>query len=119
MRGADGVGLLAHAAGHDHATDLRDRLADGLEALLLGTVKEAAGVDQHHVGSGIIRAHCLAVGPQAREDTLGIDERFGAAERDHPDLLLVGNRGCSGGHDGAARYTGTGDCATAIPCASC
>ena len=38
MRGADRVGLFAHAAGHDDAAVLRDRLADRLQALFLGGI---------------------------------------------------------------------------------
>jgi hypothetical protein len=49
MRAAD-VGLLgAEAAGDDDPAVLGQRLADRLEALGLGAVEEAAGVDDHRL----------------------------------------------------------------------
>ena len=83
---ADHVGFLAHAAGDDDPAVLGDRLADRFEALLLGAIEEAAGVDQHDVGAGIIGRHVIAVGAQLGQDALGVDQRLGAAERDHADL---------------------------------
>jgi hypothetical protein len=83
---ADDLRVLAHAAGDDHAPVLGDRLADRGEALLLGGIEEAAGVDQHHVRFVIVRGEPVAVGAQLGEDSLGIDQRLGAAERDHADL---------------------------------
>ena len=104
---ADDVGFLAEAAGDDDAAILRDRLADRLQALFLGAVEEAAGVDQHHVRTCVVGAHRIAVGAQAREDALGIDQRLGAAERDHADLLRLrdgANAGACGCHDGGALH---------------
>ncbi len=95
MGGADRVGFLAHAAGHDHAAVLRDGLADRSEALFLGGIEKAAGVDQHDVCARIILGKSVAIGAQTREDPLGIDERLGAAEADHADLLLLGQNGGS------------------------
>ena len=51
---ADQLRLLAHAAGDDHAAILGNRLADRVEALFLGAVEKAAGVDQHDVRARII-----------------------------------------------------------------
>jgi hypothetical protein len=34
--GADDIGLIAHAAGHDHAAILGNRLADGGQRFFLG-----------------------------------------------------------------------------------
>ena len=62
---ADQLGLLAHAAGDDDAAILGDRLADRGQALLLGGIEEAAGVDQDDVGAGIIGRHGIAVAPAA------------------------------------------------------
>ena len=52
----------------------------------LARIEEAAGVDQHDVGAGIIGRHRIAVGAQLGQDPLGIDQRLRAAERDHADL---------------------------------
>ena len=51
---ADRVRLAAHAAGDDDAAVLGNRFADRFERLLLGGVEEAAGIDQHHIGAGVI-----------------------------------------------------------------
>ena len=91
--GADDLGLLAHAAGDDDAAVLGDRLADRLQAFLLGAVEEAAGVDQHDVGAAIVGRHLVAVGPQPRQDTLAVDQVLGTAERDHADARRGGENG--------------------------
>ena len=93
VRGADGVGFLAHTTGDDDTAVLIDRFAYGSKALLLGAVEEAASVDQHHVCASVVGAHRIAVCAQASEDAFGIDQRLGAAERDHADALLVRERG--------------------------
>ena len=54
--GADQLRFLADAAGDDHPAVLGDRLADRGEALFLGRIEEAAGIDQHDVGVPIIGA---------------------------------------------------------------
>jgi hypothetical protein len=98
--GADQLGFLAEAAGDDHPAVLGDRLADRGEALLLGRIEEAAGVDQHDVGVGVIRAKVVAVRPELGEDALAVDQRLRAAERHHADLGRGGERNGhgSGGH---------------------
>ena len=50
MRGADAVGLDAHAAGDDDPAVLIDRLADGRERFGLGRIEKAAGVHDDDVG---------------------------------------------------------------------
>ena len=90
MGGANGVGFLAHTAGHDDATIFCDRFADGGKALFLGGIEEPACVDQNHVRTRIVGTHRISVGPQTRQDTLRIHQRFRTAERNHADLLLVG-----------------------------
>ena len=62
--GADHIGFFPHAAGDDHPAILCNRLADRLEALFLGRIEEAAGVDQDDIGAGIIGRHLIAVGAQ-------------------------------------------------------
>ena len=70
-----------------------------------------------HVGAGVVGAHRIAVGAQAGEDALGIDQRLGTAEADHADLLRLrdgasfGNCGC---HDGGAPTRRSGDFATVV-----
>jgi hypothetical protein len=80
------------------AAVLGDGLADRLEAFFLGAVEEAAGVDQHDIGAGIVGRHFIAVGAQLGEDALGIDQRLGAAERDHADARRGGK---DFGHSGS------------------
>ncbi len=109
----DRVGFFADAAGYDHATVFRNRFANRFEAFLLGGIEEAAGVDQHDVGTGIIGAHRVAIGAQAGKDAFGIDQSLGAAERNHADLLLVGDRSGGSVHDCARPYTRLILCATA------
>ena len=87
---ADDVGFLAHAAGDDDAAVLGDRFADRFEALFLGGIEEAAGVDQHHVGAGIVGRHVVAVGAQLGHDPLAVDQGLGTAERDQPDARGLG-----------------------------
>ena len=79
---ADDLGLLAEAAGDDDAAVLRNGLADRLEALFLGRIEEAAGVDQHHVRARIIGRHVIAFGAQLGHDPLAVDQILGTAERD-------------------------------------
>ena len=88
---ADGLGLVAHAAGDDDPAILGDGLADGGKALFLGRIEEAAGIDQHHIGPGIIGAHGIAIGAQTGEYAFTINQRLGAAEADHADLGTGGD----------------------------
>ena len=94
--GADDFGLLAHTAGDDDPAVLRDRLADRLQALLLGGIEEAAGVDEHHVRAFVIGRHGIALRTQFREDALGVDEVLRAAERNHADARRGGENGGHG-----------------------
>ena len=95
--GADRLSLFAHAAGDDHAAILGDRLADRGQALFLGGIEEAARIDQHDIGPGIVGAHRIAIGAQPGEDPLGIDQRLRTAKADHTHALLVGKFDCHGG----------------------
>ncbi len=83
--------LDAEAAGDDHPAVLADRLADRLEALLLGAVEKAAGVDQHDVGAGIVARERVALRAQRRHDAFGVDERLRAAEADEADFGCLGH----------------------------
>ena len=86
MRGADFVGLGAQAAGDDHPAVFPERRTDRVEALGLGAVEKAAGVDHHDVGAGVLARELIALGAQPRDDALGIDQRLRAAERDKADF---------------------------------
>ncbi len=61
MRLADQLFLDAEAAGDDDAAVLGQRLADRLEAFLLGAVEEAAGIDQDDIGAGIVLGEGIAL----------------------------------------------------------
>ena len=50
----DAVSLMPHAARHDDLAIFGHGLADGFQAFGLGAVEKAAGVDDHHIGAGII-----------------------------------------------------------------
>ena len=78
--GPDRVRFVAHAAGDDDAAVFGHRFADRGKAFFLGRIEKTAGVDEHHIGAGIVRAHAVAVRAQAGEDAFGVDKRFGAAE---------------------------------------
>ena len=80
--------LGAEAAGDNDAAVLVERLADGIERLGDGSIDEAAGVHDDEVGAGIVGHDVVAFGAQARQDLLGIDEGFRAAEGDEADLGL-------------------------------
>ena len=95
--GADRFSLLAHAAGHDHAAVFGNRLANCGQAFFLGGIEETAGVDQHDIGPGIVRAHGIAIGAQPGQNPFGIDQRLRAAKADHAHTFLVGKFKCHGG----------------------
>ena len=76
--------LDAEAARDDHAAVFRHGFADGVEAFLLGRVEEAAGIDHHDVGAGIVARQLIALGAQLGDDAFAIDQRLGAAERHKP-----------------------------------
>jgi hypothetical protein len=84
MDGADRRLVRAHAAGHDHAAVLGQRLADRLQRFRLGAVEEAAGIDQHHVGAVVVRRDRVALGAQLGQDAFAVDQGLRAAEADHP-----------------------------------
>src|SRR3546814_11726952 len=53
-------------------------------------IEETAGVDEHHVGAGIVGRQAVAVGTQFGQDAFAVDQRLGAAERHHDDFWLGG-----------------------------
>ena len=110
--GEDAVLLDPEAAGDDDAAVLGDGLADGAEALLARRVQEAAGVDHHDVGAGIVAGELVAFGAQLGDDAFRVDQRLGTAERYEADAgrgLRLG-RGAAGRRfrGGSARRLGSG-----------
>ena len=85
-----------------------DHLEDGVDGLLLGGVDEAAGVDDDDFGVfGVGGEFGSVVMEQAHHD-LGVDEVFGAAERDEAYFGFRGrggleNCGLSSGFGGSHR----------------
>src|SRR5262245_32797079 len=69
---ADAALLDTEAAGDDDAAVLGHRLADGIEAFLLGGIEKPAGVHHDDVGAGVVGRHAIALGAQLGEDALGI-----------------------------------------------
>ena len=65
----DRLGLGAHAAGHDDASVLRHRLADGAERLGLGGIEEPAGIDDHDVGAVVALGQLVALRSQPGDDS--------------------------------------------------
>ena len=82
---ADQFRLGAHAAGDDDLAVFLQRGADGVERLVARRIEEAAGVDDDEVGAVMLAGDLVALGAQARQDPLGIDQRLRAAEADETD----------------------------------
>jgi hypothetical protein len=82
---------LRQAAGDDERLTAVVGLADlggfenGIHALFLRRVDEGAGVDDDGVGGGGVVGDLDAALKERAEHNLGIDQVFGAAERDKPD----------------------------------
>ena len=94
---------LDEAAGDDEALGFAavrglvlDHLEDGVDGLLLGGVDEGAGVDDEDFGVfGVGGELAAGVMEQAHHD-LGVDEVFGAAERDEADFGAGRGQGLGG-----------------------
>ena len=81
-RRRDALRLGAHAAGDDDLAVFLQRAADGGKRLRLGAVEKAAGIDDDHVGAGVLARKLVALRAQPRDDALAVDQRLRAAERD-------------------------------------
>ena len=86
---------LDEAAGYDDALGFAviwaadfvlDHLEDGIDGLLLGGVDEAAGVDDDDLGVFSLGGEFGSVVVEHAHHDLGVDEVFGAAERDEADF---------------------------------
>jgi hypothetical protein len=80
------AGLGAQAAGDDHAAVLGQRFTDGVQAFLHGIVDEAAGVDDHQIGTFESLGGLIALGAQPGQDQFGIGQGLGAAQAHKADL---------------------------------
>ncbi len=85
--------LCPQTARDDDTTVGIQGLANRLKALGLGTVQKPTGVDDHSFRPGIIGADGISFGAQAGQDTLTVDQRFGATKADHADGRLAGAGG--------------------------
>ena len=81
---ANDFGFLAHAARDDDAAIFGNRFPDSFEAFFLGRIEKAAGVDEDHVGAGIVGRHFVPVGAQLGHDLLAVDECLGQPSETSP-----------------------------------
>ena len=93
MRAGDILRIGPQTAGDNHLAILMQRLTNRLKTFRLGAVKKAAGVYNHRLGTRIIRADGIALGAQAGQNALAVDQSFGASQRDHADGWLARARG--------------------------
>ena len=87
---ADAALVGAEAAGDDHPAVLCERLADRCQALGLGAVEEAAGIDDDRLGAGVVGRDRVALGAEPGRDRLG-DRLF---VLDHEDSALAHGADC-------------------------
>ena len=90
----DGFGFGPHAAGDDDLAIVFQGRPDGGEQFRLGAVEEPAGVDDDQVGPVMPAGQFITLRAQLRDDTLRIDQRLGAAERDEADRGRRRGRRC-------------------------
>ena len=98
VRAGDIGGVSAQTARHDHTAILRQSLANGRKTFGLGGIQKAAGVDDDGICALIIGRDGVALGAQPCQNTFGIHQRLGAAQRHHANRRLpcapfVGNKG--------------------------
>ena len=83
MGAADVILFGAQTAGDDHLAVLVQGFPDRLKAFGLGAIQKSAGVHDHRIRTGIVRADRIAFGTQARQDAFAVDQRLRAAKADH------------------------------------
>ena len=93
MRAGDILRIGSQTAGDNHLAILMQRFTNSLKTFRLGAVKKAAGIYNHGLGTRIIRADRIALGAQAGQNALAIDQSFWASQRDHADGWLSRARG--------------------------
>ena len=72
------------------------------ERLRLCAVEKAAGVDDGEVSAGMLARQFIPLGAQARDDTLGINQRLGTTERHEGNAGRAVHAGMSGFRDGCS-----------------
>ena len=87
------------------ATANWQRLADRIEGFSAGRIEKAASVDENGVSAPVIRRDLIALGLEARNDALGIDQRLRTTEAHNADPGGFGGRAGHGGA-GLARRPG-------------
>ena len=93
MLACDFFRFSTHAAGDDHLAVLRHCSADGRKRLRLRAVDKTAGIDDGEIGAGMLAREFIALGAEPRNDPLGIDQGFRAAERDEGNAGRSVHRG--------------------------
>ena len=102
MRFLDHVRFGAKTACNDNLAIRFNRFTDSLKALITRGIQKSARVHQNQVCAGIVRGDLVAFCAQARDDPLGIDQGFRAAEGNDADLGGLGRpdrsrgKGCRG-----------------------
>ena len=91
VTGANGFRVLAtaHAAGDQHPAVFADGFSNRFEALLLGGIDEPAGIDDDHSRVLVVRRNFVSLYAELGQDPLGVDQRFGATQRDEADLFAA------------------------------
>ena len=89
--------LGSETSGDDHTAVGGQRFTDGVEAFAHGVVDEAAGVDDHQIGTFEGFGGLVALGAQARKDQFGIGKGLGAAQAHETHLGGGRHRGSFGG----------------------
>ena len=74
------------AAGDDDLAVRGQGLTDGVQTFAHRIVDEAAGVDDHQIGTGKGLGSLITLGAELREDEFGIGQGLGATQADEADL---------------------------------
>ena len=90
---AVGARLGAQATGDDHPAVLGQRLADRVQALAHGIVDEAAGIDDHQIGTGQRLGGLVTLGAELRQDQFGVGQCLGTTQADESDRRRLGGGG--------------------------
>jgi hypothetical protein len=98
----DHLSFVAKTACDDHPAIFGKCFTDGFQRFFLGRIEKATGIDENDVGAFVVGRQAVTVAPQLGQYALAIDERLGAAERNHADFRRCGKGGDHCG--GVSRY---------------